>query len=875
MFDINRITLFPIFEKRAYVRPITTLLCGAALINLSPYSHSLPIAGSTATTKPSAQSRAQASTKSETKGRSAPVLPTQALAQREFGNDAPWFEANIPFFECSDPQIQQIYYYRWKLYKSHLKDLGDMGYITTEFLNDVSWSLKPYESLNDATGFHLHEGRWLHDSRFNNDYLTFLYEYGGNDRHFSEAIADAAYDCYLVNGDKTTVLTHLEAMKRIYRQWDDHFDRTRGLYFIEPLLDATEYTISSIDASGGKDGFFGGHAFRPTINAFMFANANAISKIAQMTGDSQTAKEYAEKATTLRALTQTYLWNDTFEHFVDRYQVNNPFVTNWSFIRGRELAGYSPWYFHLPDNSPKYVASWQYLLSPEQLGGKYGLRTVEPSYEYYKKQYRFVRENGQNKPECQWNGPSWPFQTTLTLGGMANLLNDYPKQNRVTAADYLRLLRQYTLQHYVNGQPDLQEDYDPDTGQVIVGLERSHHYNHSGYIDLIITGLAGLRPRADDILEVHPLVPTSGPNDSLAYFCLENVQYHGRLVTILYDRDGNRYHRGKGLSVYVDGRQVVKPSPLGKKTVALPPTPPSGTASPPPSSSPVNLAVNVTKNGFPAPSASGNTDKGSLYQAVDGRVWFYPTVRNYWTNAGAAPQPSDWFSVDFGRLETVDTVKLSFFGDVQSKFKAPQQVKVQYWTGSDWADVSNALTRPAAPLANGENTVTFASVQTSQLRAVFTNPESAAVALVEFKAFGSKAYPATDLFQPGDTVSEAAHRFTGTNTFTGTFRNRLWRDARNGGSFSFDLPVTPGANYDLAVQYWGEETGSKRSFTVLVEDQKVGEQTLDKNYPGRFFDVTYPIPASLTQNKTRVRVTFQAQPDATAGGLYLARLIRR
>ena len=45
----------------------------------------------------------------------------------------------------------------------------------------------------------------------------------------------------------------------------------------QPLLDATEYTISSIDASGGKDGFRGGDSFRPSINAYMYANARAIA----------------------------------------------------------------------------------------------------------------------------------------------------------------------------------------------------------------------------------------------------------------------------------------------------------------------------------------------------------------------------------------------------------------------------------------------------------------------------------------------------------------------------------------------------------------------------------------------------------------------
>ena len=33
------------------------------------------------------------------------------------------------------------------------------------------------------------------------------------------------------------------------------------------------------------------------------------------------------------------------------------------------------------------------------------------------------------------------------------------------------------------------------------------YYNHSSFCDLVITGLVGLRPRADDLLEMNPLIP--------------------------------------------------------------------------------------------------------------------------------------------------------------------------------------------------------------------------------------------------------------------------------------------------------------------------------------------------------------------------------
>ncbi|HUT57498.1 MAG TPA: glycosyl hydrolase family 65 protein, partial [Phycisphaerae bacterium] len=99
--------------------------------------------------------------------------------------------------------------------------------------------------------------------------------------------------------------------------------------------------------------------------------------------------------------------------------------------------------------------------------------------------------------------------------------------------------------------------------------ERGKDYNHSSYCDLIISGLVGLRPRADDTVEANPLVP-DGRWD---WFCLDNVWYHGRILTIVWDKDGTRYGKGKGLRVLADGREIARSEALGRITGRLLPVP--------------------------------------------------------------------------------------------------------------------------------------------------------------------------------------------------------------------------------------------------------------------------------------------------------------
>ncbi len=63
-----------------------------------------------------------------------------------------------------------------------------------------------------------------------------------------------------------------------------------------------------------------------------------------------------------------------------------------------------------------------------------------------------------------------------------------------------------------------------------------------------------------------PLIP-AGTWD---YFCLDRVRYHGRWLTILFDKTGQRYGRGKGLRIFADGRQIAAAGTLQPITAALP-----------------------------------------------------------------------------------------------------------------------------------------------------------------------------------------------------------------------------------------------------------------------------------------------------------------
>lgn len=454
-----------------------------------------------------------------------------------------WLAENIPLFECPDSILEQTYYYRWWTFRKHLKSTPD-GYIWTEFITPVGHAGK-YNSISCALGHHIYEGRWLRDPEYLNQYINFWFlkekNFENSKFHkFSSWAADAIYNKFKTDGDTAFALSLLDELVKDYQEWTAEKQLENGMYWQFDVRDGMEESISGSRIHKNP---------RPTINSYMYGNAIAIAKLAEMEGNAKLSEEYYEKAGVLRNLVHENLWDEEAAFF-------KAFTEGAKISGAREAIGFIPWYFNLPEDADEYGAAWEQIRDPKGFNAPWGLTTAEIRHPEFMANVR---------GGCEWDGAIWPFASTQTLKGLSNLLNNYQNHNMKTQ-DFYSALHRYAESHQKNGQPYLGEYQHPMTGYWLKGdSPRSRYYNHSGFTDLVISDLVGVKPGEGNTLEINPLIP----ENTWDWFILDKVPYHGRSLTIVWDKSGEKYKTGKGFRVFADGKQIARSGKLERITATL------------------------------------------------------------------------------------------------------------------------------------------------------------------------------------------------------------------------------------------------------------------------------------------------------------------
>ena len=470
---------------------------------------------------------------------------------------------NVPYFACPDKDIERTYYFRWWTFRKHLRrGAGDGGWRVTEFLPKVAWSGVDNTIVCPA-GHHFREGRWLRDPRYMADVARFwLANPAATHRWaYSSWLFTGTRQIAATSGDDALPAALLDAAVAYYRHWE------KGLVYAGlPMGGDGKGGFVSIDNYEGTEMSLGGSGYKPLMASAMWSEATSIAAVARAVGRTALADEFARKAQVNLASLLANCWNDEVGFFT---------TAPAEGVKGRvrELHGYAPWYFGLPTGKS---ADWSQLSDPQGFAARYGLTFPERRAKGFTLAYK--------GHECQWNGPSWPFSTSIALTALANDLHAQPAAARTAARlrQYNFLLWQYAAAqkrtHPIENdtwevQPWIDENLNPDRpdwiSRTIIAntpamranfpKERGKDYNHSTFCDLVISGLVGVEPDGAKGFTVDPLFPATWD-----YLVLERVRLRGHDVAARWNR------AAKAFTVSVDGKVVAKHSAPTRVAVALP-----------------------------------------------------------------------------------------------------------------------------------------------------------------------------------------------------------------------------------------------------------------------------------------------------------------
>ena len=131
-----------------------------------------------------------------------------------------------------------------------------------------------------------------------------------------------------------------------------------------------------------------------------------------------------------------------------------------------------------------------------------------------------------------------------------------------------------------------------------------------------------------------------------------------------------------------------------------------------------------------------------------------------------------------------------------------------------------------------------------------------------------------DAVATAEQQPEVDHQMQSEGSKKGYFQSEGWRDATNGGFFSYNMDTKGEENLTLMVRYWGNETGN-RTFDILIDGQLLAtENIVGKWKHEAFVNAEYAIPAEWLKGKSVINVRFQSKPGTVAGGIFHVRLVK-
>jgi hypothetical protein len=477
-----------------------------------------------------------------------------------------WFDTNTAGFRCSDLLVDKMYYHRWYNVKKNSMN-PRLGKLQHRTFSEGRWTADWYANvISYGAGHQIRESRWLRDPSYAWGHLqtwtenprpdgifpSHITPKGEQGGQYTDWIGSTAWDVYEVHPDKALlaavadpVAQNAEAWRTVYGKGGSPLLVVDSHWWTGMEWQPSFFSFANYNTGGGAgtDPSKMTALRRVDLTAYNFGNAQTAARIYRELGRSEDAARLQKLADETRDAVDSDMWDPAtlwFHSLRASDDVKSP---------DKEIIGLYPFYFDLPPKSKGYEAAWERVFDPQQFWTKYPLASVDRDCPAYSQNGWPVGPGGSG---CMWNGPSWPHANSLVMTAMANVLRHYGP-SAVTKKRLYDLFHSFTEVQFHPKVPPIPwtgEFYNGDTGE---WKTQQRDYNHSTWIDPLISDQIGLVPRADNDLEIDSLLP----DHTWSYYLLDGQAYRGHDVTIAWDEKGGHLDRAfKGYAVYLDGRKV-------------------------------------------------------------------------------------------------------------------------------------------------------------------------------------------------------------------------------------------------------------------------------------------------------------------------------
>lgn len=471
-----------------------------------------------------------------------------------------WLIDNVPAFTAHQAMTKQYWHRATSILRKNLFRIGE-GRLTRWAIAEGRWTADWYANMiSYGAGHQIREARWLRDPMYVRDIiLTWCenekadgvfpshiqpYEIGRG--QYTDWITAAAWDAYCTAPDRVWLEKAADALKHNVDGWLNVYDKDGdGLLLVDShWWTGMEWQPSFFYWKDFDKDRQDQHLERVDLTAYVCGSARSLSRILGALGDGAGAARYEALAEKIRAAVMSTMWDDAAAFF---YSVE-PETHAKAMVK--EVIGVYPFYFSMLSDA-KYAIAWKSIVNPDEFWTPWPVASCTKQCPAYSQDITF---HGKDVGGCMWNGPTWPHANSLVLSAMAATLREF--REGVVRLEHLgNLLESYTMAQFRDQDltfPWTGEYYNGETGQ---WRTDQRDYNHSTYLDILIADIAGIRPRPDDVLELHPLIPESIPS-----FLLDGVRYHGHDVTVAWNRPGSPTTAPdslEGFRVYLNGKLIL------------------------------------------------------------------------------------------------------------------------------------------------------------------------------------------------------------------------------------------------------------------------------------------------------------------------------